>query len=92
MLLTENKHVKSLFLLYTASIYSNFVALFKTYISRGQTDIFSSATLSGSDFLSLLSPELPGTSVSAEQAGMAGRHIGKFPLPRTFSVAIYFKV
>lgn len=92
MLLTENKHVKSLFLLYTASIYSNFVALFKTYISRGQTDIFSSATLSGSDFLSLLSPELPGTSVSGEQAGMAGRHMGKFPLPRIFSVAVYFKV
>lgn len=67
---TENRYVKSLFLLYTASgrgtasIYSKFVALLKNYISRGQTDFSSSAVLSGS---ALLPPSFPLSCQALDQ-------------------------
>lgn len=74
----------------TAFIYSNFLALLKTYISRGQTDISSSAILFGSAFLTLLSPELPGTS-GWGGAGTDGRKIlRQFPSPQGFFQLPYF--
>lgn len=78
----------------TAFIYSNFLALLKTYISRGQTDISSSAIVFGSAFLS---PSFPLSCQAlvdgVEQARMAGKYSGNFPLPKDFfSCHIFWSV